>query len=77
MKWDCDVGGALPLNEAIPDAPYAGFLEPNPDPILNGLEELPPPPVGGGGLSCNETAAEEGGGGALEATRLVGGVVDR
>lgn len=74
------MGGApLPLNEAIPDAPYAGFLEPNPVPILYGFEEPIPPPVavdgpGGGGLSC-DMAVEEGG--ALEVTRLVGGVVER
>ena len=67
MKGDCEVGGgppgALPLNDAIPDAPYAGFLEPNPVPILNGLEEPPPSPAavagGGGGLSRREVVATE------------------
>lgn len=63
-------GGAadgVALNEAIPEAPYAGFLEPNPDPILYGFGEPPP------GLSCDD---EEGGGGT-EVARLVGGVVER
>lgn len=75
------MGGAadvVPLNETIPDVPYAGFLEPKPVPIRYGLEELPLPPVvaGGGSLSCDDEE-DWGGSGALEVTRLVGGVVER